>query len=424
MAAIVPTRLEKLKQYLGSTLTQELNDRPLSGDPRQAAFKELDRICANANIQLENDLREQVYSEVFDDLFGYGPIQPLLVDPTISEIMVNGSQSVFIERDGELFETDIHFQDDGQVLRVINRMIYPLGRRIDSDHPMVDARLPDGSRVNAVIPPSAVDGPCITIRKFLINRMSMKDLVSAGTLTDNMAEFLRACIVARLNIIISGPTSSGKTTFLNVLSSFIPDTDRIVTIEDAVELKLQQRHVIRLETKNPNSDGSGEVTIRDLVRNALRMRPDRIIIGEVRSGEALDMIQAMNTGHMGSITTVHSNSPRDAITRLETASMMAGLDIPLFAIRRQIASAINLIVHINRFTDGSRRITHVTEIVGMEGEMVTMSDLFKFEQTGISAEGKIIGQIRPTGLRPLFGPRLEVVGYRLRSDIFSPNSRG
>jgi pilus assembly protein CpaF len=418
------TRLEKLKQYLLSTLTQELEERPLSGDPRQAAFNELDRICTGANIQLEKGLRDQVYSEIFDNLLGYGPIQPLLADPTISEIMVNGSQSVFIERGGELFETDIHFQDDSQVLRVINRMIYPMGRRVDADHPMVDARLPDGSRVNAVIPPSAVDGPCITIRKFLQNRMSMKDLVRAGSLTDNMAEFLQACIVARLNIIISGPTSSGKTTFLNVLSSFIPGQQRIVTIEDAVELKLQQKHVIRLETKTPNSDGSGEVSIRDLVRNALRMRPDRIIVGEVRTGEALDMIQAMNTGHMGSITTVHSNSPRDAITRLETAAMMAGLDIPLFAIRRQIASAINLIVHINRFTDGSRKITHVTEVIGMEGEIVTMSDLFKFEQTGTTPDNKIIGQMRPTGLRPQFGPRLEVVGYKLRSDIFSPNSKG
>jgi pilus assembly protein CpaF len=333
--------------------------------------------------------------------------------------MVNGSQSVYIERHGELFETDVKFEDDNHVLRVIDRIIYPLGRRVDSDHPMVDARLPDGSRVNIIIPPTAVNGPCITIRKFLQNRMTMPDLIRTGTLTEHMAEFLQACIVARLNVIVSGPTSSGKTTFLNVLTGYIPGQQRIITIEDAVELQLQQRHVIRLETKNSNLDGSGEVTIRDLVRNALRMRPDRIIVGEVRGGEAMDMIQAMNTGHHGSITTVHANSPRDAITRLETLAMMSGLDMPLLAIRRQISAAINLVIHISRLNDGARKITNITEVSGMEGEVATMQDLFKFEQTGLGPDGKVMGNLRPTGLRPMFTPRLEVVGYKLRSEIFT-----
>jgi len=283
---------------------------------------------------------------------------------------------------------------------------------------MVDARLPDGSRVNAIIPPAAVDGPSITIRKFLQNRMTIDDLIRVGTLNEHMAEFLQACVVARLNIVISGPTSSGKTTFLNVLTGFIPGQQRIVTIEDAVELQLKQRHVIRLETQATTVDGSGAVSTRDLVRNALRMRPDRIIVGEVRSGETLDMIQAMNTGHHGSITTVHSNAPRDAIARLETMAMMAGLDMPLLAIRRQIASAVNLIIHISRLTDGSRKITHITEVSGMEGEVVTMSDIFKFEQSGVGSDGKIQGTLRATGLRPLFTPRLEVVGYKLRGEIF------
>jgi pilus assembly protein CpaF len=419
MSTYDPVFVEKLKAYLSGALAQEIELRPFSGDPRQEALKQLDRICGVAKVQVEDPLRSQIFGEVIDYLLGYGPLQPLLNDPTINEIMVNGSQSVYIERHGELFETDVKFEDDNHVLRVIDRIIYPLGRRVDSDHPMVDARLPDGSRVNIIIPPTAVNGPCITIRKFLQNRMTMPDLIRTGTLTEHMAEFLQACIVARLNVIVSGPTSSGKTTFLNVLTGYIPGQQRIVTIEDAVELQLQQRHVIRLETKNANSDGSGEVTIRDLVRNALRMRPDRIIVGEVRGGEAMDMIQAMNTGHHGSITTVHANSPRDAITRLETLAMMSGLDMPLLAIRRQISAAINLVIHISRLNDGARKITHITEVSGMEGEVATMQDLFKFEQTGLGPDGKVMGNLRPTGLRPMFTPRLEVVGYKLRSEIFT-----
>ena len=408
----------RLKTYLSSALTQEFQAHQPTIEPRRAAWQALEEICARVKIPLEGNLRDQVFRQVINDLLGFGPIQPLLEDPSISEIMVNGAQAIFIERNGELIETEARFEDDAQVLRIIDRMIHPLGRRVDRDHPMVDASLPDGSRVNAIIPPAAVDGPSITIRKFLQNRMSIEDLIRVGTLNEHMAEFLQACVVARLNIVISGPTSSGKTTFLNVLTGFIPGQQRIITIEDAVELQLKQRHVIRLETQAANLDGGGAVSTRDLVHNALRMRPDRIIVGEVRSGETLDMIQAMNTGHHGSITTVHSNSPRDAIARMETMAMMAGLEMPLLAIRRQIASAVNLIIHISRLTDGSRKITHITEVSGMEGEVVTMSDIFKFEQTGVGPDGKIQGNLRATGLRPMFTPRLEVVGYKLRGEIF------
>ncbi len=420
MPASEPSSLTKVKNYLANALAQEMENRPFGEEPRPEALKELSRICATAGIRLEGNQRELVFNEVVDNVLGYGPIQPLLNDPTISEIMVNGAKLVYIERNGELIETEVCFENERQLLHVIDRMLNPLGKRVDMDNPMEDGWLPDGSRVNVVIPPAAVDGPCLTIRKFLETRMTMEDLLRTDTLTENMAEFLQACIVARLNIVSSGPTSSGKTTLLNVLSGYIPGHQRIVTIEDAVELKLLQKHVIRLETKNANIDGKGEVTTRDLVRNALRMRPDRIIVGEVRAGESLDMIQAMNTGHHGSITTVHANSPRDAIFRLETLALMSGLEIPLLAIRRQIASAINLVIHIARLTDGTRKITNITDVSGMEGDVVTMSDIFKFEQTGVSSEGKIQGNLRPTGLRPMFSPRLEVVGYKLRGEIFSP----
>lgn len=393
------------------------------GSPQQAAFQVLENLCERHKINLDEHLRQQLFQQIVAEQLGYGPIEEFLADESINEIMVNGAQRIFIERNGALAETDRHFDDDNQVLRVIDRMLHPLGRRVDSDHPMADARLPDGSRINIIIPPASVDGPCITIRKFLQNRMTIEDLIHTGSLTEHMAEFLQACVVARLNILISGPTSSGKTTLLNIMSGFIPGNQRIVTIEDAVELQLKQRHVIRLETQAANTDGIGAASTRDLVRNALRMRPDRIIVGEVRSGETLDMIQAMNTGHHGSITTVHANSPRDAVARLETMAMMAELDIPLLAIRRQIASAINLVIHISRLTDGSRRVTHITEISGMEGDVVTMSDIFKFEQTGVGADGKIQGVIKPTGLRPMFTPRLEVVGYKLRSEIFGAGNK-
>ncbi len=323
-----------------------------------------------------------------------------------------------MERNGEVLETDVRFNDEDHLLRIIDRIVSPLGRRVDMDNPTADARLPDGSRVNVVIPPVAVDGPQLTIRKFLQTKMTMDDLVAMQALTPYMAKFLEACVGARLNILVTGNTSSGKTTVLNALSGYIPDKERIVTIEDAVELKLKQRHVVRLETKLPNVDGTGAVTVRDLVRNALRMRPDRIVVGEVRGGEAMDMLQAMNTGHTGSLTTLHANSPRDAVSRLETMSMMAGLDMPLLAIRKQIAAAINLIVHLARLTDGSRRMTHITELPGMEGDVVTLTDIFKFEQTGMTPDGKISGHLRPTNMRPLFTPRLEAAGYKLGGEIY------
>ncbi len=409
----------KLVNALGRVLEQQ---PPSSLEFQSTARKRLSQLFTQSGLTLENGLRERLFTEVLDEVAGYGPIQGLLNDPDINEIMVNGADQVFIERGGVLSETSARFENDEHVLRVLNRMILPLGRRIDYDSPMVDARLPDGSRVNAVIPPVSTHGPIITIRKFIRSFMTIDNLIGMNTLTPNMADFLHACVAARLNLLVSGPTSSGKTTFLNVLSNFIPENERIITIEDAVELQLRQKHVISLETKPSNVDGSGAVTPRDLVRNSLRMRPDRIIVGEVRSAEALDMLQAMNTGHDGSLTTLHANSPRDALSRLETMVLMAGFDLPLRAIRRQIASAIQLIIHLGRLPDGSRKVTHITEITGMEGEIITLSDLFLFKQTGIGPEGKVLGSTDPTGLRPMFTPRLEVVGYKLRPEIFGAGS--
>jgi pilus assembly protein CpaF len=353
-----------------------------------------------------------------DELLGYGPIQPLLDDPDVSEVMVNGPTRVYIERKGRIVKTNVRFQNDDHILRIIDRIVQPLGRQIGPDKPAVDARLPDGSRVNAIIPPVAVDGPTITIRKFTKERLTITDLVKFGTLTNTMADFLRACVVGRLNIVISGGTGSGKTTLLNILSGFIPSDERIITIEDAAELQLHQEHVVRLETKQPNEDGKGVMTIRDLVRNTLRMRPERIVVGEVRGGEALDMLQAMNTGHDGSLTTLHANAPRDALSRLETLTLMAGLDIPVRIIREQIASAVDVIVHQSRMKDGTRKVTHITEVAGMEGDTIVMTDIFKFKQTGISEQGEVIGEMKPTGIRPIFGERLEAAGFKLGPEMF------
>ncbi|MDD5371178.1 MAG: CpaF family protein, partial [Anaerolineaceae bacterium] len=363
-------------------------------------------------------LRDQLFHDILDDMLGYGPIQPFLEDATITEIMINGSSKIYIEREGKLIKTGIHFENDAQVYHLIDRIILPLGRRIDADSPTVDARLPDGSRVNAVVPPVAIDGPSITIRKFRKDKLSMDQLIELGSITHNVASFLQACVVSRFNILISGGTGSGKTTLLNVVSSFIPETERIVTIEDAAELQLQQDHVVRLETKAPNVEGTGVVTVRDLVRNALRMRPDRIVVGECRGGEALDMLQAMNTGHDGSLTTLHANAPRDALSRLETLCMMAGMELPLKVLREQAASAIDLIVQLSRIKDGSRKITQVTEVAGMEGETIVLTDIFKFEQSGTGPNGKVIGELRPTGIRPLFSPRLEAAGFKLGPEVF------
>ncbi|MFN8404743.1 MAG: CpaF family protein [Anaerolineales bacterium] len=336
--------------------------------------------------------------------------------------MVNGPKKVYVEKNGKLAKSPITFDDDAHVLRIIDRIVLPLGRRVDSDSPTVDARLPDGSRVNAVVQPVAIDGPSITIRKFKKDKLSVQQLIDYGSLTPNMAEFIRACVISRLNIVISGGTGSGKTTLLNVLSGYIPEGERIITIEDAAELQLQQDHVMRMETKTANTDGRGAVTIRDLVRNSLRMRPDRIVVGEVRAGEALDMLQAMNTGHDGSLTTVHANSPRDAISRLETLVLMAGMDLPLKVVRQQISSAVDLIIQQTRLKDGARKVTAITEVVGMEGDTVVLTDVFKFEQTGIGENNKILGELRATGIRPLFSPQLETAGFKLSGDIFMPSS--
>ncbi|NLY56772.1 MAG: CpaF family protein [Firmicutes bacterium] len=362
-----------------------------------------------------NKLRDEVISEVL----GFGPITGLLQDDSISEIMVNGPKQVFVERHGKLELSDVTFRDDAHVLQIIDKIVSPLGRRIDESSPMVDARLPDGSRVNAIIPPLALNGPTITIRKFSRDPLTVNDLIRFGTINEQMAEFLEACVKIRLNIVVSGGTGSGKTTTLNVLSSFIPPDERIITVEDAAELQLRQEHVVSLEARPANIEGKGEISIRDLVKNCLRMRPDRIVVGEVRGGEALDMLQAMNTGHDGSLTTGHANSPRDMLARLETMVLMSGMDLPVRAIREQIASAIDLIIQQARLKDGSRRITHITEVQGMEGDVIVLQDLFVFEQKGVTEDGKIIGQLRSTGIRPKFWERFATAGISLPPDLFA-----
>jgi pilus assembly protein CpaF len=412
----------RLKKYLVDNISRAIEAEGTTAEQRSAFIKQgIEEVYAQANLKLPQDVRNMVFKEVLNDLLGYGPIQPLLDDPDVSEVMVNGPKKVYVEKKGQLTKTSVAFDDNNHVLQIIDRIILPLGRRVDPDSPTVDARLPDGSRVNAVIPPVAIDGPSITIRKFSKDKLGVSDLINFGSMTEKMGEFLRACVLAHLNVIISGGTGSGKTTLLNVLSSFIPEEERIVTIEDAAELQLQQDHIVRLETKSPNLDGRGAVSIRDLVRNALRMRPDRIVVGEVRGGEALDMLQAMNTGHDGSLTTVHANSPRDTLARLETLVLMAGMDLPLKVVRQQIASAVDLIVQQTRLTDGSRKVTSITEVAGMEGDTVVLTDVFKFEQTGVTAEGKVIGDLKPTGIRPIFSPRLEAAGFKLGAEVFGAN---
>ena len=409
----------KLRGYLIATVTQDLSEVGLTSEKRSQAIQDhLVEALTQANLNLSDAGRDRLLRDILDEITGFGPIQPLLNDPDVTEIMVNGPRKIYIEKKGHLERTEVVFEDNLHILKIIDRIVSPLGRHIDSDSPMVDARLPDGSRVNAVIPPCAVDGPSLTIRKFRKEKYSMAQLIEFNSLTQGMADFLRACVLGRLNIIISGGTGSGKTTFLNVLSGFIPEEERIVTIEDAAELQLQQDHVVRLETKLANVEGHGVVSVRELVRNSLRMRPDRIVVGECRGGEALDMLQAMNTGHDGSLTTIHANSPRDALSRLETLVLMAGMDLPIKIVRQQISSAVDVIVQMSRLRDGTRKLTAITEVAGMEGDVVTLSDIFKFSQTGVDVEGKILGQLKPTGIRPLFGPRLEVAGLKLSAEIF------
>jgi pilus assembly protein CpaF len=375
------------------------------------------KVIDEEGLALTRAERVRMLEQITDEIIGLGPMEPLLRDDSVSEVMVNGPRQVYIERAGKLELTNVVFQNDDHVMRIIDRIIAPIGRRVDESSPMVDARLTDGSRVNAIIPPLSLVGPVITIRKFAASPFTTDDLIRFGTSTPEMFEFLRACVEARLNIFVSGGTGSGKTTTLNVLSSFIPNDERIVTIEDAAELQLRQEHVVTLESRPPNIEGKGAIPIRELVRNSLRMRPDRIVVGECRSGEALDMLQAMNTGHDGSLSTGHANTPRDMLARLETMVLMAGIDLPVRAIREQIASAVDLIVHQSRLKDGTRKITNITEVQGMEGDTIVMQDVFVFEQTGV-IDGKIQGKLKATGIRPKFVEQFETMGIHLPNGIF------
>jgi len=409
-----------LKQRIQNRLLAELDpsmDLSRKNEVRAHIEELFAAILAEENMVLARAERQRLFDQIVAEIQGFGPLEPLLADETVTEIMVNGPKNIFVERKGNITRANVAFEDDEHVMRVLDRIVAPLGRRIDESSPLVDARLPDGSRVNAVIRPISLVGPTITIRKFFKKPLTIEDLIRFGSMTKEIAEFLRACVIARLNIIVSGGTGSGKTTLLNVLSSFIPNDERIVTIENAAELQLRQEHVVTLESRPPNIEGKGAVTIQDLVVNSLRMRPDRIVVGECRSGEALDMLQAMNTGHDGSLTTLHSNSPRDTIARLEVMCLMAGMDLPVRAIREQIASAVDLICHQERLRDGTRKIVKISEVQGMEGDMITMSDIFEFEQTGVEG-GKIVGRIRPTGIRPKFTDRIEAAGIYLPPSIF------
>jgi pilus assembly protein CpaF len=420
-AGLSAADLVKVKGQILQVLGRELESANPGFEERESFIRQkLSEVLTRMG-NVPEAIRQQIAKEILNELVGYGPIQPLLDDPDVSEVMVNGPKKVYIEKKGKLQKTAITFENNDHVQRVIDRIVLPLGRHIDADSPTVDARLPDGSRVNAVVPPVSIDGASITIRKFRKDKLTPQQLIDFGSITASMVEFLRACIISRLNVIISGGTGSGKTTLLNVLSGFIPDNERIVTIEDAAELQLQQEHVLRMETKSPNVDGKGAVTIRDLVRNSLRMRPDRIVVGECRGGETLDMLQAMNTGHDGSLTTVHANNPRDTISRVETLVLMAGMDLPVKVIRQQISSAIDLIVQQSRLKDGSRKVTSITEVAGMEGDTIVLTEIFRFEQTGVSTDGKVIGSLKPTGIRPLFTPRLEASGFKLPPEVFGAN---
>jgi pilus assembly protein CpaF len=414
-----------LKNRVQNRLIAELDpamDVTRTGEVRQTIKEMYDALLQEESIILGRRERDTLFEVIVAEILGLGPLEPLLSDETISEIMVNGPKKVFVERSGKLQRVNVSFESNEHLMRIIERIVAPLGRRIDESSPTVDARLKDGSRVNAVIPPISLQGPVLTIRKFFKKPLTVDDLVRFGTLTEESLEFLRAAVVAAVNVIVSGGTGTGKTTFLNILSSFIPADDRIITIENAAELQLRQEHVVTLESRPPNIEGKGEISIRDLVINSLRMRPDRIVVGECRGGETLDMLQAMNTGHEGSMTTLHANNPREALSRLETMVLMAGMELPHRAIREQVSAAIDMVVQLERLRDGSRRVTSITEVQGMEGDVITMAEIFKFDQTGFE-NGKVIGRLRPTGIRPKFMDRIEQAGIHLPPSIFGVAQR-
>jgi pilus assembly protein CpaF len=417
--------LEDLRQKMHQFVIQELgpilyDQRVSEADLRKQVEEQLHRALAQERLALHQNERQALVQSVFDDVLGYGPIDRLLREPTVNEVMINGPDKVYIERDGKIQLTDVRFVDESHLRRIIDKIVSQVGRRVDEATPMVDARLPDGSRVNVVVHPLAIGGPFMTIRRFATDPFRVDDLIAMATLTAQTAHFMDACVRGRLNVVVSGGTGTGKTTLLNVLSSFIPADERIVTIEDAKELQLQQPHVLSMEGRPPNIEGKGEVRIRDLVRNSLRMRPDRIVVGEVRGAESLDMLQAMNTGHDGSLTTVHSNSPRDTLSRVETMALMAGMDLPVRVIREQMASALDLIVHLSRLRDGTRRVTHISEVMGMEGDVIVLQDLYLFDYgMGFADDGKFLGQLKSTGIRPSVGDRLANYGITLDASLFA-----
>jgi pilus assembly protein CpaF len=413
---------EELKRLIHGKLVDKLDLSRVSDLEGETLRREIrlvvERLCDTENPLLNRMERERLIDEVLDETFGFGPLEVLLKDPTVSDILINGPQRIYVERRGKMEKTEVKFRDNEHLLQIIDRIVSKVGRRVDETSPMVDARLPDGSRFNAIIPPLALDGSSVSIRRFGSNPLKLEDLLNYKAFTPEMAMLMEACIKARLNILISGGTGCGKTTLLNTLSSFIPGEERVITIEDAAELQLQQEHVVRLETRPPNIEGKGAITCRDLVRNALRMRPERIIIGECRGAEALDMLQAMNTGHAGSMTTLHANTPRDAQARLETMIMMAGLDLPIKAMRQQISSAVDLVIQANRLQGGPRKVTSITEVMGMEQDMIIMQEVFRYKQLGIDQNGRSYGQFEATGVRPSFVGRLEASGIKLPSNLF------
>src|SRR3954451_17655960 len=425
---IVEDAFAEVRDRIHSDLIADLGPQLANAEIEPEALRERVRAQARSRLAEERGLaavdRDRLVEEITDDTLGHGPIEKLLADESVTEIMVNGPHDVWVERRGRLYETTVRFSDDAHLRRIITKIASQVGRRIDEDSPLLDARLPDGSRINAVLPSLSLSGPILTIRKFARERYDLEDMIRLGTLTRDSVDLLTACLLAELNILVSGGTGSGKTTLLNAMSTEILDDERIITIEDAAELRLNQRHVLRLESRPSNIEGEGAVAIRDLVRNALRMRPDRIIVGEVRGAEALDMLQAMNTGHDGSLTTLHANTPRDALSRVETMVLMAGYDLPVRAIRQQVASALDLIIHLSRLRDGSRRITHITEVLGMEGDLITLQDLFVFDHgAGTDAAGRFRGTLRPTGLRPRFLERLAAHGVELPVQTFMAGVR-